>query len=300
MSAAGDYANTCVVLLGFGGPTSPNEVRPFLDRVLKGTRIPPERYEEVVEHYERIGGKSPFNERTQQQADKLREELLRRGIDVPVRVAYRNAKPFIGEVAEDLAHSGMRAIAIILTAQQSEASWDRYYGSIPGALYVAPYYEHPLFVRAHAERVNDALGILGKDVFDDVALIFTAHSIPKAMAQGGPYVAQLQRSAELVAQRSGARKYTIAFQSRSGSPDVPWLEPDVRDVLASLPQAGTRDAVVAPLGFLCDHVEVLYDLDIDAAAVARQHGVRMARALALNDHPLFIRMLADLVAQCGE
>jgi protoporphyrin/coproporphyrin ferrochelatase len=288
-----------VVLLGFGGPATPQEIRPFLDRVLQGRPIPKARYEDVVGHYEHIGGKSPFNELTQQQADALHDELRSRGLDLPVRVAYRHAAPFIADVAREFEQDATRSIAVILAAHQSEASWDAYYGTIPNAAYVGPFYEHPLFVQAHAQRIADALRSLDKSSFDDVALIFTAHSIPQAMADRGPYVQQLQRSAELVAKEAGAEKFIIAFQSRSGSSADKWLEPDVRDVIETLPQSGIRDAIVTPLGFLCDHVEVLYDLDVDAAARAKEHGVRMARAAALNDHPLFIRMLADLIQQCA-
>jgi ferrochelatase len=288
-----------VVLLGFGGPSSPQEIRPFLDRVLSGRRIPQARYEEVVRHYERIGGKSPFNELTQRQADALQAELCRRGADLAVRVAYRNAHPFIDDVAGEIAANATHVIAVILAAHQSEASWDKYYGSIPGAAYTAPFFDHPLFVQAYAQRVRDALATLGKQSFDRAALIFTAHSIPRTMAERGPYVAQLRRSAELIASETGASSFKIAYQSRSGSPAEPWLEPDVRDVLKSLPDSHIHDAVVAPVGFLCDHVEVLYDLDVDAAETAQAHGVRMARAQTMNDHPLFIRMLADLVQQCA-
>ena len=291
-------ADRAVVLLGFGGPERSQEIRPFLDRVLEGRPVPRERYEEVVRHYERIGGRSPFNELTQRQATSLERELHARGIDLPVFVAYRNAAPFIPDVARNIAQNGTRAIAVILAAYQSEASWDKYYGSIPNATYVPPFYDDPLFVRAHADRLAGALQPLGKTGFDDVALIFTAHSIPQAMADRGPYVQQLTRSAELIAAAAGSEHFTIAFQSRSGSPADPWLEPDVRDVLRSLAQKSVRDAVVSPIGFLCDHVEVLYDLDVDAADTAGHAGVRMSRATALNDHPLFIRMLADRVQQC--
>ena len=288
-----------VVLLGFGGPASQQEIRPFLDRVLKGRPIPKARYEEVVGHYEHIGGKSPFNELTRRQADALQSELQSRGLDLPVRVAYRHAAPFIADVAREFEQNATRSIAVILAAHQSEASWGAYYGTIPNAAYVEPFFEHPLFVQAHAQRIADALRSLGKSSFDDVALIFTAHSIPQAMADRGPYVQQLRRSAELIAKGAGAEKFIIAFQSRSGSPADKWLEPDVDDVIETLPQSGVHDAVVTPIGFLCDHVEVLYDLDVDAAARAKEHGVRMARAPALNDHPLFIRMLADLIQQCA-
>jgi ferrochelatase len=288
-----------VVLLGFGGPSSREEIRPFLDRVLQGRPIPVERYEEVVRHYEHIGGKSPFNELTQLQADALQTLLRRNGLDVPVRAAYKNAAPFIEDVAAEAAVSGKRSCAIVLAAHQSEASWNKYAGALPNATYAPPFFEHPLFIRANAERARDAFARLGKATSDRTALIFTAHSIPQAMADRGPYVVQLERSASLIARELQAPAYTIAYQSRSGRPSEPWLEPDVRDVLRALPGQNVRDAVVAPIGFLCDHVEVLYDLDVDAAAVARDCGVRMARAAALNDHPLFVEMLAELVQQCA-
>jgi ferrochelatase len=271
-----------------------------LDRVLQGRRIPPERYETVVSHYMHMGGKSPFNELTQKQAQALQRELRSRGLDARVRTAYLNAPPFAADLASQLRQDGAgRPIVIILAAHQSPASWDKYLELIPDALYAPPYFDHPLFVEANAQRVRGALEDLKRDSFADVALIFTAHSIPQTMADVSPYVAQLQRSAELVAQAAGAASWRIAYQSRSGSPKDPWLEPDVRDVLRSLPSEGLHDAIVAPIGFLCDHVEVLYDLDVDAAAAAREAGVRMARAVALNDHPAFIRMLADLTEQCA-
>ncbi len=288
-----------VVLLGFGGPENANEIRPFLDRVLAGRPIPQARYEQVVRHYEHIGGKSPFNELTRRQADALQAELARRGISVPVRVAYRNAAPFIPDVARELQARRATPIAIVLAAHQSQASWDKYAAGLPGATYAPPFYDRPLFVRAQAQRVMTALETLGESTFDRVALMFTAHSIPQSMADRGPYVEQFRRSAQLIADRAGASSHLIAYQSRSGSPAEAWLEPDVRAAIEQLAPAGFDKAVIAPIGFLCDHVEVLYDLDVDAAQSAARCGVRMARAAALNDHPLFIAMLADLVEECG-
>lgn len=288
-----------IALLGFGGPSSSEEIRPFLDRVLEGRSIPAARYEEVVSHYERIGGKSPFNELTQRQAHALAAELRERGIHAPVEVAYLNASPFLNDLARRLERQpSTRALAIILATFQSPASWQSYQ-RLPGADYVPPYYDHPLFVEAYAQRVRDALRTLGRASFERVALIFTAHSIPQALAGASPYAQQFARSAELVAHAADAVSWTIAYQSRSGSPADKWLEPDVREVIAGLPAAQIEYAVVAPIGFLCDHVEVLYDLDVDAANAASACGVKMARASALNDHPLFIALLADLVQQCA-
>lgn len=286
-----------VVLLGFGGPESPAEIRPFLDRVLEGKRIPAARYEEVVSHYEHMpGGKSPFNELTARQAQGLARELRERGIELPVRVAYKNAAPFLDDVVREIEGAG-KVLGIILAVFQSPASWEKYQ-VLPDADYAGPYFDNPLLIEANAQRVRDALERIGTASFEDTALIFTAHSIPQTMADASPYPKQFARTAELVARSARAREWQIAYQSRSGSPADPWLEPDVRDVIQSLPARGKRNAVVAPIGFLCDHVEVLYDLDTDAAAVARECGVRMERAEAINDHPLFIRMLADIVQQC--
>ena len=230
----------------------------------------------------------------------MRQNTHERGIDANVRPAYVNAAPFVAEVTSELQRAGVvHPIVIILAAHQSPASWDKYVGLIPDAVYVPTYYDHPLFAAANAERVRDALQRLGKPSFDGVELIFTAHSIPQAMADASPYVAQLQRSAQLIAEQAGASAWRIAYQSRSGGPMDKWLEPDIRDVLRELPAQGINNAIVAPIGFLCDHVEVLYDLDVDAAAAAKDAGVHMERAQALNDHPLFIRMLADLVEQCA-
>jgi ferrochelatase len=288
-----------IVLLGFGGPENPQEIRPFLDRVLEGRSIPPARYEEVVRHYELIGGKSPFNELTQRQANALQTELQRRGMAVPVETAYKNAAPFIDDLARRLAApDAERVLGVILAVHQSPASWEKY-RTLPNAQYTPPFFDNPKFVQANVERVRDALSKLGKTSFDDTALIFTAHSIPRAMADRSPYAQQFRQSAEAIAAAAGAPRWTLAYQSRSGSPADPWLEPDVRDVLMGLPADGVRDAVVAPIGFVCDHVEVLYDLDVDAQAAARDAGIRMERAQALNDHPLFISMLADLIEECA-
>src|SRR6266851_5523445 len=247
-----------VLIIGFGGPTSSAEIRPFLDRVLKGRPVPPERYEEVVRHYERLGGRSPYNEITMRQAGALRELMQRQGAAVPVAVGFRNSPPYIDEALGELARRGVRrALGFILAAYRCEASWERYQGDVeearaqigadaPEVEYPAPWHDHPLFVEAVADRVRDAI----------------AHP-----------------------------RWQIAFQSRSGSPREAWLEPDIGDALRAL---SGRAAVVMPLGFLCDHVEVLYDLDVEAARIAREAGVRMERAATVGDHPYFIEMMASI------
>jgi ferrochelatase len=292
-----------VLLIGFGGPTSREEIRPFLDRVLKGRPLPSERYEQVVRHYEFMGGRSPYNDITMRQAAALTDVLRDAGCELPVRVGMRNSPPYIEGALRELGADGVRrAIGFILAAYRSEASWDRYQDNVaqardrigPAALivdYPAPWHGHPLFIEAVADRVRTAMAGLG-EAAALAELIFTAHSIPLSMATGAPYVDQLNQSARLIASALGRERWSLAFQSRSGSPREPWLEPDVGAVLRQL--AG-RAAVVMPLGFLCDHVEVLYDLDVEAAAIARACGTKMERAATVGDHPRFIQMVASIV-----
>ena len=283
-----------IVLLGFGGPEAREDVRPFLGRVLKGRNVPPERVESVALHYEEIGGTSPFNAWTRLQAAGLGARLRELGSAAPVEAAYLYAEPYASELAHRI--EGERVLAIVLASFQSPASWDRY-KVLPNARYAPPIVEHPLFVRAYAERLRQTLPDLTPGVPPHA--IFTAHSIPKSMADASPYAAQFEACAGAIAAAAGVSSWEIAYQSRSGSPNDPWLEPDIRETVEQLPQRGIREVVAVPIGFLCDHVEVLYDLDVDASRIASEAGVRFVRAPALNDHPLFIDLLADLVVRCA-
>jgi protoporphyrin/coproporphyrin ferrochelatase len=295
-----------VMLIGFGGPTAPGEVRPFLDRVLQGRPVPRERYEEVVHHYELLGGRSPYNDLTLRQAAALRERLRRDGIDVPVVVGMRNTPPFIDDALRDLAARGAcRAFGFILAAHRCEASWDRYQDDLDAARtrvgaaapqfdYAPLWHNDPRFIGAIADRVRAAIDRLAAQDRDRADLIFTAHSIPLAMAGRAAYVDQIEESAAMVARAVGNANSRVAWQSRSGNPRDPWLEPDVKDVVRELGRAGGRVAVLVPIGFLCDHVEVLYDLDIEAAQIAREASVTMVRAATVSDHPQFIELMAAL------
>ncbi len=292
-----------VLIIGFGGPTSSAEIRPFLDRVLKGRPVPPERYEEVVRHYERLGGRSPYNEITMRQTGALRELLHRQGVAVPVAVGFRNAPPYLDDALGELMRRGVRrTFAFILAAYRCEASWDRYQSDVedarkrlgadaPEVEYPAPWHDDPLFVEAIADRVRVAMARLAPDERKGAELVFTAHSIPAAMAEHAPYVRQLRESAAMIADAIAQPRWQLAFQSRSGSPRERWLEPDIGEALRGL---SGRAAVVMPLGFLCDHVEVLYDLDVEAARIARAAGVRTERAATVGDHPYFIEMMASI------
>ena len=294
-----------VLMVGFGGPTRADEVRPFLDNVLRGRPIPRERYEEVVHHYDLLGGRSPYNDLTMRQAAALRTELEKKGVSVPVAVGMRNWRPYIADAMRALTDGGSRrALVFIMAAHRSEASFERYQANVndacaalgeaaPEVVYPQPWHDHPLFTTAVASRAREALSRLDPSERSRARLIFTAHSIPLAMAQDGPYVDQLTQSARIVAADLGIDTWQFAYQSRSGSPRDVWLEPDIKETIRSL---DAKSAVVVPIGFLCDHVEVLYDLDIEAAQVARDAGIRMERAPTVGDHPLFIEMMASIVA----
>ena len=294
-----------VLLMAFGGPESPDEIRPFLERVTAGRRIPPARLAEVAHHYEVIGGRSPLNEITRRQAEGLRQRLARDGADVRVYVGMRNWHPFLEEALAKIRADGRRRVSgIILSTFQTEASWDRYIGSVEAARaaagapvveYAGAWSHHPLFIRAVADRVAATIDAM-PPACRDAPLVFTAHSIPRTMADDSPYAAQFRDASRRVAERLGRSRWTLAYQSRSGNPNDPWLEPDVCESIEGLARDGERAVVVVPIGFVCDHVEVLYDLDVEAREKAEALGLKFHRAPAVNDHPLFMDLLAGLVS----
>jgi ferrochelatase len=298
-----------VLLIGFGGPTSMAEVRPFLDNVLRGRPVPPERVETVVRHYEIIGGRSPFNELTFRQARALKARLRAEGLAIPVFVGMRAWTPYVHYTLQQMAAEGVRhAVGIIMAPHRTDASWGRYERAVSAARermgdtapkvdYVDEWHAHPLFIEAVSDNVGAALRQLPPERQASAALVFTAHSVPTAMAAASAYVQQITESIRLVAERIGHLRWTLAYQSRSGGPGEPWLEPDINEVIRQRARAGDRDVVVAPIGFVCDHVEVLYDLEIETRQVAQGLGLNFVRAATVNDHPAFIRMLADVARQ---
>jgi len=299
-----------VLMIAFGGPTKPEEIRPFLANVLRGVPVPPGRLEEVARHYEEVGGKSPINELTFRQAKALAELLDREGPKLPVYVGMRYWHPLASEAVEQMMRDGVRhAVGLVMAAHDSgAASWGKYVDAVTKALeaagpgaprveYAPACPDHPDFVAAVAAQVRLQLEEIPSERRDGTRVVFTAHSIPTAIAAETPYIQQVQESCRLVAKASGQPRWSLAYQSRSGDPRRPWLEPDVSDVLRELSAEGCRSVVVAPIGFVCDHVEVLFDLDLEARAVADSLGIELRRASTVNDHPLYIRALADLVRQ---
>jgi ferrochelatase len=296
-----------VLLIAFGGPTCPEEIRPFLARITKGIPIPSERLEEVARHYEAVGGRSPLNEITFGQAGKLHELLHERRVDLPVYVGMRNASPFFPETLKRMADEGVRrAVGFILSSHRTEASWERYQKNIadaraefgaraPAVDYCDGWHDHPLFIQCWTELIQACSADFAAARRNSTPLIFAAHSLPAPMAAHSPYVEQLQTTARLIAEKLDHRRWSIAYQSRTGKATDPWLEPDICRVIEDLAGEGAKEIVVAPIGFVCDHVEVLYDLDIEATKIAKNLGVKLIRASCPNDHPTFIQMIADVV-----
>ena len=299
-----------VLLVSFGGPQGLDDIRPFLANVLRGRRVPPARVEEVARHYERFGGVSPITRLTRQQAAGLRERLDREGHPLPVYVGMRNWHPFLADTLREMAAAGIRrAVALVLAAFRSYSSCGQYRDNVLAArrelraaghpdvevCYVGDWHAHDGFIEAWAARVVTALEALPACERDRARLVFTAHSIPIGMAGAEMYREQLEVTARLVAERVGRPDWALVFQSRSGRPQDPWLEPDVCDYLRAAAAHGLEATVLCPLGFVADHVEVLYDLDVEAAEVCAELGVTMHRAAAVNDDPRFLDMMADVV-----
>jgi len=297
-----------VLMVAFGGPTKPEEIRPFLANVLRGVSVPPERLEAVAHHYEVIGGRSPINELTFRQAKGLAGLLELEGPQLPVYVGMRHWHPFASEAVAQMMRDGVRrAVGLVMAAHDSgPASWGKYVKAASDALeaagpgaprveYVQACYNHPDFIAAMAEQVRSQLDAIPPERREATPLVFTAHSIPTKMAAASPYVQQLQESCQLVVKALGHTQWSLAYQSRSGDPREPWLTPDVSDILHTLASEGCRSVVLAPIGFVCDHAEVLFDLDVEAKADAESLGIELRRASTVNDHPRFVRALADLV-----
>ena len=296
-----------VLLVAFGGPEKMDDVRPFLANVLRGRPVPPARLREVVRHYELFDGRSPLNEITFRQAEAVRSYLAQEGQPLPVYVGMRNWHPYLAETLEQMGRDGVKnAVGFILSAQQSEAGWARYktnveearerVGSLaPQVSFTVGWHNHPLFIQAVADLTQQAFSSLPADRRKAAPLVFAAHSVPTSVPSSREYVRQVEEGARLVAECVGQENWSVAYQSRSGPPQVPWLEPDIGEVLQDLAAQGTRDAVVVPIGFVCDHIEILYDLDTEARGIAERNGLNIVRARTVNAHPHFIQMIAEVV-----
>jgi protoporphyrin/coproporphyrin ferrochelatase len=284
-----------LLVLSFGGPEKPEDVLPFLENVLRGRNVPRERMLEVAEHYYHFDGHSPINDQNRALIDALKNV-----VKIPIYWGNRNWHPMLADTVRHMRDDGIRnAIAFVTSAFGSYSGCRQYAEDIdraraavgegaPKIAKLRPFSTHPAFIEAMTDRVRTALAQLPAG-----HLIFTAHSVPLSMAQSSPYVDELNRACAAVANGGGCADWKLVYQSRSGPPGQPWLEPDICDYLREI----RSDAVIAPIGFLSDHMEVLYDLDTEASAVCEQLGVKMVRAGTVGTHPAMIRMIAELIEQ---
>jgi protoporphyrin/coproporphyrin ferrochelatase len=305
MSATPD----AILLLSFGGPEGMDEVMPFLENVLRGKSVPLERMREVATHYEHFGGVSPINAQNRALLGALRAELAAEGLDLPVYWGNRNWYPFLIDTLREMSGDGVKsALAFVTSAYGSYSGCRQYVEDIvrargemgdaaPEIHKLRLYYNHPRFIEANAAQVAAAIEQVPPEARAGAALVFTAHSLPRALASDTDYEAQLHEVAGLVACAVGRPEWAFAYQSRSGPPQQPWLEPDIGDHLKALAASGVRDVVIAPVGFVSDHMEVIYDLDIEARQKAQALGIRLVRAATAGTHPAFVRMIRDLVVE---
>ena len=319
------------LLLSFGGPEGPDDVLPFLQNVTRGRGVPPERLAEVAGHYLAFDGVSPLNGQCRRLLAAVGADFAARGLDIPLYWGNRNWQPYLADTVRQMAADGVqRAVAFVTSAYSSYSACRQYLDDIeqaraaagPGAPVIdkiRPYFNHPGFVEPFADAARAALQSLPGDRRAAARLVFTAHSVPEAMAAasgspsagtlvppggpggpgGGRYAAELREAARLITERirPGQPDFDLVYQSRSGPPQVPWLGPDIGDHLADIARAGAPAAVVVPVGFTSDHMEVVHDLDVEAAGVAESLGLAFARAAAPMPDPRFAALVTDLVLE---
>lgn len=304
-----------LLLLSFGGPEGPEHVMPFLENVTRGRGIPRERLESVAQHYLHFGGVSPINGINRALIEVIRAELAARGEDLPVYFGNRNWDPFAEATVAAMKADGIRRAAVFTTS-----AWGGYSGctqyqediarargatgdGAPELVKLRQYFDHPLLIEMFADAIAEAASTLPEPLREQARLVFTAHSIPlRAVDRCGPglYPRQVGYSSGLVAAAAGYSDYDVVWQSRSGPPQVPWLEPDVGDHLSALAEAGTKAVIVCPVGFVADHIEVIWDLDSELAEQAGELGVALARATTPNAQPRYARLALDLLDEMRE
>lgn len=297
-----------LLLLSFGGPDGPDDVRPFLENVTRGRGIPPERLDAVAEHYMHFGGASPINGINRALITQLELALP----DLPIYFGNRNWDPYVEDTVTAMRDNGIRRAAVFTTSAWGGYSSCRQYvedivrgraaagPQAPELVKLRQYFDHPLFIEMFSEAIVAAAAQLPAELRDDARLVFTAHSIPVgADERHGPrlYSRQVGYATRLVAAAAGYDEYDQVWQSRSGPPQIPWLEPDIGDHLAALAEAGTKAVIVCPIGFVADHIEVVWDLDNELAEQAAEAGITLVRTTTPNADPRFARLAASLVEE---
>lgn len=311
MSVSNPAENTydAVLVVSFGGPESRDDVIPFLENVLRVRNVPRERLLEVAEHYYHFGGASPLNAQNRALIAALQDELKAHGPELPVYFGNRNWHPLLPDTLRKMRDDGVRrALGFFTSAFSSYSGCRQYRENIAAAQQAvgegAPqvdklrmFYNHPGYIEPMIELTSAALFKLPEARRGAAHLVFTAHSIPMAMAANCRYETQLRSACELVANGTGTANWSLTYQSRSGLPTQPWLEPDVNDRMRELHAQGGTDVIVVPIGFISDHMEVLFDLDTEAKETAAELGMGFVRAATVGTHPRFIRMIRELIVE---
>ncbi|HJL03034.1 MAG TPA: ferrochelatase [Polyangiaceae bacterium LLY-WYZ-15_(1-7)] len=298
-----------ILLVSFGGPEKREDVMPFLENVVRGKRVPKERLLEVAEHYYGFDGKSPINDQNRALIAALRAELDAHDIDLPIYWGNRNWHPMLGDTLREMKEAGHhRALGVFTSAFSSYSGCRQYRENIEGAREevgegaptvdkVRVFYNHPLFIETMVERTKEALEQLPEGRRETARIAFTAHSIPQLMADHCKYAEQLEEACRLVAEEAGRSDWQLVYQSRSGPPQVPWLGPDVVEHAEALNVIGVEELVVVPIGFISDHMEVIYDLDHELKDACEEMGMTMVRAGTAGTHPKFVAMLRELIEE---
>jgi ferrochelatase len=299
-----------ILVVSFGGPESKEDVIPFLENVLRGRNVPRERLLAVAEHYYHFDGKSPINQQTRELIAAIKEELAQHGPKLPVYWGNRNWHPMLADTLRQMNTEGVkRALAFVTSAYSSYSGCRQYREDIiraqvevgaeaPVVDKIRAFFNHPGFIDATEERLRDALAQLPTVAKQNVQIVYVAHSIPLSMANSSDYVRQLEEVKRLVSERIGIKNDVLVYQSRSGAPGQPWLEPDILDYLREVKEKHLASAVViAPISFISDHMEVLYDLDIEARHLCESLALPMARAKTVGVHPKFIAIIRELILE---
>jgi ferrochelatase len=299
-----------ILWISFGGPEKKEEVIPFLENVLRGKNVPRERMMAVAEHYYHFGGKSPINQQNRRLIAALEAELAARGLQLPIYWGNRNWHPLLTDTVMKMKADGVRrALAFVTSAYSSYSSCRQYLEDIENARAAAgddapvidkirPFYNHPLYIAATTEQARAALEQLPPERRSAAHVVYTAHSIPLAMARNSRYAEQLLEACRLVSANLGRSGDPLVYQSRSGPPSQPWLGPDILEHLLTIKAKGeTTDVVIVPIGFVSDHIEVLYDLDTEARRLCDELGMNMVRAAAVGNNPKFVTMVRELILE---
>jgi ferrochelatase len=305
-----DMNYDAVLVVSFGGPESREEVIPFLETVLRGRNVPRERLLAVAEHYYHFEGKSPINQQTRELISALEAELKRDGPNLPIYWGNRNWHPFLTDTMRKMKEDGIHRAAGFVTSAYSSYSGCRQYrediaraqeavgSGAPEVDKLRAFFNHPAFVEVTVERVRDALLAMPLEAQKNVQVVYTAHSIPLSMANTSDYVKQLEEVRLLVSRALAQKNDALVYQSRSGAPGQPWLEPDILDHLREVKAGNLASAVVlAPIGFISDHMEVMYDLDVEALQLCHSLGLPMKRARTAGVHPKFVSMIRELILE---